>query len=443
MHVANLIRPNMSRFRRISTGPRCTMQSLERRTLMSGDWATVSDGIRYSVASMTADNSGNVYALDESPASVLKSSDAGATWNVIAQAPASTVFESIAIDADGDLLVAARTYAADGLPHWQVLEQAAGQSGFKVIDDVSRGDCSELTTDDARNVYAIGTTTVTTATRGKTTSTTYATVRKLTAGQSNFVTVDRVAGMSSNGIAVIEGGSASAGVYVTGSQNGEWIVRKSVNGGGNWSEVDRYRYPSVSSSSTSSNWGTAVVGDLAGNVFVAGNANVRTLTGYTKNKTPIYRSEDKWLVRKSAGGQKDSWTTNDNYEPSESGRWVGAMGTDLAGNVYVVGQTWAGEGGSSYGVVRTNSTNSSGTPWTTVDRYGPEDERDVGYEAFTTDSNGNLYAGGNYWSDNDNGWLIRSAVGPAAPPVATFSSASITDGSLIEGARLVEELFGA
>src|SRR5688500_11738173 len=124
MHaLADLRERSSTGARRASQRTGCPIEPLEVRTLMSCGCATVSDGSHYSVVSMTADNSGNVYAFDELPGSVLKSSDAGATWNVVAHAPASTVCQSIAIDADGDLLVAARGYGADGLQHWQVLEQ--------------------------------------------------------------------------------------------------------------------------------------------------------------------------------------------------------------------------------------------------------------------------------------------------------------------------------
>jgi hypothetical protein len=403
------------------------IESLERRTLMSGAWTTViNDATQLEVDAMAADKTGNIYAVawpSDTAMAVLKSSDGGASWNVIAQGSPSTSFNSIATDATGNVFVAATDTGTDGSRHWRVLEQAVGQSDFSIVDDVPKGNCVALATDSAGDVYAVGSITVTTAGKGgKTTSTNYQTVRRRLAGQPAFSTVDQVTGISFNAVTAIDGG-ASAGVYVTGMANGAWTVRKSINAGQNWSVVDQYTYPTPSGT-TIYNEPAAVVGDLSGNIFVAGTARQYTVIGYNKNHTPIYRPDNHWLVRKSSNGGA-SWTNNDDFQLVVPGATLPhGMGTDLAGNVYVVGEAWTNSSTTNYALVRTNA----GGAWATVDNYTGSDGQAAEYAAFTADSNGNLYAGG----FENSGWVIRSAAGPISPvaSASVFSSFSISGSSI-------------
>ena len=125
------------------------IETLENLKLFSA-WNTVSsDPSQNEVSVMAADDVGNVYALDTWDSSIKKSSDGG-TWALIAKAPASTNFKSMAIDEDGDLLVAGSGVGADGSNgHWLVFEQRAGQSGLSIIDDVPSGSCAGLATNAA------------------------------------------------------------------------------------------------------------------------------------------------------------------------------------------------------------------------------------------------------------------------------------------------------
>ena len=394
------------------------VESLESRTLLSAAWTTVSNNIQLNVDSMAADKMGNIYAADHLASTIRKSSDAGASWSVIAQAGTSTLFYSLATDAVGNLFVGASVQATDGR-HWRVFEQPVGQSGLTVVDDVPAGECTDLATDSAGDVYAIGRITVTTAGKGGKT-TTYQTVRRRLVGESAFSTVDQATGINFNAVTAIDGG-ASAGVYVTGMANGKWTVRKSVNAGQTWSVVDQYAYPTPSGT-TVYNEPAAVVGDLSGNIFVAGTAREYTVIGYTRNHTPIYRPDNHWLVRKSSNGGA-TWSNSDDFQLMVPGATLAhAMGTDLAGNVYVVGEAF--DSTANHALIRTNA----GGAWATVDNYTGSDGEFAEYLAFTADSNGNLYAGG----AENNGWLIRSAAG-AAPPVASasaFSSFSIGGNSI-------------
>jgi hypothetical protein len=160
----------------------------------------------------------------------------------------------------------------------------------------------------------------------------------------------------------------------------------------------------------------AVVGDLSGNVFVAGEAAKAVVTGYTRSKSPVYSYQYHWLVRKSGNGGV-SWSVDDDYQlASSANAFPQGMGTDLAGNVYVVGG--ANDANNlSHAIIRTNS----GGTWATVDDYVTP-VYGAQYISFTVDSNGKLYAGG----QDDNWWLIRSTSGPATATSGSFSATAIS-----------------
>jgi hypothetical protein len=384
------------------------IEPLEQRRLYSG-WTTVSsDPTQNEVISMAADRSGNVYALDDWNGTIRKSSDAGATWTTIAKAPASTTYNSLAVDTTGDLFVAAQGVGADGKAgHGQILEMPTGQSSLTPIDDVPNGNTTSLTVDTAGDIFAIGQVTVitTTTSHGKTTTTsaTSQTIRERLAGQSVFSNAQISSTMSFNGLSAIDSG-ASAGVYVAGETNGSWSVLKSTNLGQSWSIVDQYQIPTASGAKVD-NQAWAVAGDPFGNVYVTGQSLKATVTGTTKKGAPVYSYAEHWIIRQSSNGGA-SWSTTDYQLDPAHDAYAGAIGTDLAGNVYVVGG--ANDASNlSHAIVRTNA----GGTWHTVDDYtNNTTSYDTYYFSFAADSNGNLYAGGQVSAD----WFIRSTKGPTA-----------------------------
>jgi hypothetical protein len=381
------------------------IEPLERRTLLSAAWSTaLNDPTQTDVRGMAADHQGNVYStgLSSTGVTAIREQAAGTTtWTTILQN--GSQYHAIATDPAGNLFVG----GADSSSHWVVMEKRAGQSGFSVVDSpslsqASWASCVGLATDSAGDVYAIGGYRVTTVTKKTSTTTQYSIVRKLTLTSTGFSasTVYQISGpvttspstlIAFQGVTSIDAGN-SAGVYVVGRDNsGNWETLKSSNGGTAWSQVDSGHDTSASL------YPPSVVGDLAGNVFVA---------GFDSNSSD-------WTVRKSSNGGA-SWTADDDYKyPGSLYSHSFGMGTDLAGNVYVVGQVQI-TGVGRHGVIRTNA----GGSWSTVDDVSGM------YWAFTVDSSGTLYAGGS----NTTGSLIRCAPGPAPlAPAAAFSSMQIAD----------------
>jgi len=398
------------------------VESLEHRRLMSG-WSTVDAVPGYMVMDMAADGGGNVYAVGQGL--VRQASDGGATWATVLQS-SSLAFNSVVADGTGDVYVAG-TNRTNG--HWIILERPVGQGTFSVVDDVASGHSVGLAADAAGDVFAIGKLVLPTSKNG----TPYWAVRERRAGQSAFGSVDLVPVSSSSGVlprdvAVIESGP-SAGIYVVGggtlgAGGSRWVVRKSADGGSTWSQVDNFRYDATGNA-LSDAWGVA--GDAAGNVYVVGIGQSATLSGYTKNKTPVYKYTDHWVVRKSGDGGT-GWTVDDDFaiSPSKNAEAY-AVGTDLAGNVYVIGD--AADGALTHGIVRTNADGG----WATVDDYLGEDGQLGALDGgFACDSRGNLYAGG--WDFNN--WIIRSAVAPmpmAAGAAGVASSTAFLSPSSILG----------
>ena len=427
-----------SQVRRISRKPSrgpCRVEALERRTLLSASWSTIdSDPSSGRNRGMAADHAGNVYAAGSAAngyALIKEKANGSSNWAPVYQTtdPNIELF-AIATDAGGDAFAAGRGEVAGSSGYvWLVLERPAGQSSFSRIDGsmpTTGNGVSALATDAAGDVYSAGQMNVTTTTtiNNKTTYTTteYGVVRKLVPGPGGFTATNvlQTANTYFNGVTVIASG-AFAGVYAAGRSASNWVTIKSGDGGATWSQVDTFRYDSSSSSNAN-----AVVGDLAGNVYVGGNGQkaTTTITGYTKNHQPIYSTTTSvhWIVRKSSDGGA-SWSVNDDYQLSLSdpnpAAVPSAVGTDLAGNVYVAG-TANGSADVAHAIVRTNA----GGSWSTADDYP-----NASASAFAVDSSGNLYAGGrNLYGAGS--WIVRSL--PAAPTNLMVSSDAIMPSSQID-----------
>jgi hypothetical protein len=302
---------------------------------------------------------------------------------------------------------------------WTVVERPAPtaanpQPALVTIDSVSTGWAgtggSALAVDAAGNVFAGGL--LETSSRGD-----YWTIRKgsfnASTGGWTFSTVDQFKygdNYGPTGLAVVNSGP-SAGVYAVGDSGTSpksWMVRKSANGGSTWATVDTYKYDSSGGNA----FARGIAGDSLGNVYVVGMAQQGVITGYTKNKTPIYSYSNHWIVRKSVNGGA-SWTRDDDYVHGEAT----AVCCDPAGTVYVAGESADGDA-----IVRTNA----GGSWSTVDDYATgSPDWSAYYSAIVTDPSGNHYAGGS--SDYDNGWLIRSdAASIGAAPASAMSASTFS-----------------
>jgi hypothetical protein len=425
--------------RHADAGPQ--IEPLERRALMSAAWTTTdTDPGAFYTFDMAADKAGNVYSVGSGIGDVpdVREKTPTSPWTTIltANAPFGQVdYSAITTDPAGNVFLAGSTYDSQG-HHSMIWERPVGQSGFSVIDSSDTSVFAGIATDSAGDVYVTGTQNVTTSTtvRNKTTTTTtsYRMVRKLTPSNGSFVpsiayqsTSIFFPGDYAKNITVIDSG-ASAGVYVVGwtgtNDQTSWQVLKSSDGGGHWTLVDQFQYESGKRSSPS-----IVTGDGAGNVYVAGSGVQAVLTGYSHGK-PIYTDVVHWIVRKSAVGNLNSWSTSDDF----TGGTPTTMGADLAGNVYVVGHS------GKDAIIRTNA----GGSWSTCDDYAGSDGLYAEELAFTVDSNGNLYAGG----DDDYGTFVRSMPGPApasgstSSPNTSFSSTLITSSSVLNSSAPENDL---
>ena len=410
-------------------------EPLEGRVLLSATWSTVStsnDGS--SIDGMGADRAGNIYAVgsDLNAQAIVRQKVPGGNWATIFTDPNlnDASFNSVATDAAGNVFVEGDVGST--------LERPAGQSGFKTIDNLPNSySGSAVATDAAGDVFTTGDERVVTSTysKGKTTTivTDYGVVRKLVpdaASPTGFdaSTVYQRTGVSfgeyvaSSSITVVGSGSA-AGIYAVGGNGGtsataRWNVIKSTNGGASWSPVDQFYQDANVTSAAAFN----VVGDSFGHIYVSGVGDKATLSGYTRNKTPIYSYTQYWMVRESAGGNSGSWSTVDTFLPAAaSDAAPQAMGTDAAGNVYVAGCVV--EGSIGHAIIRSNAAGS----WSTKDDFTGAAGSGASYNGFTTDSAGNLYAAGN---DDSSGWFIRSQ--PTAPTNLTAATDSISGSSQID-----------
>jgi hypothetical protein len=413
--VSSIKKGSKNRCRRsaVQSG-RCTLDLLESRTLLSATWSTVDHFTGPQVSSMAADNAGNVFAVG---GSLIRQKHSGSTaWTTLMQST-GYFFTSVAVDAAGDVFVSG--HVGSTTPTTAViLERAAGQAAFTVVDSSMLGEYRSFAFDAAGDLFVDGvqnlaTGTVTTGTgKNKVTTTTYTAygvVRERLAGQATFATVNQIAGNQYYGLTAVDG-NAAAGVYVVGtapatsSIPAHWTVLKSTMGAsGTWSQVDSYQAePSRQSGAK------GIAADSQGNLYVVGEAAVTTSTG---------AASDHWITRESSDGGA-TWSVVDNYQLSTAtlGGVALAVGSDLAGNMYVVGEA-SGTTPGIHGVIRTNA---SGT-WTTVNDV----PNYVAFSAFTVDSSGTLYAGGYDGSvSGSSAWLIQSAAGPA--PITQNSSLALS-----------------
>jgi hypothetical protein len=405
MHNSLAHRERQTWLSEAATHRRPHLEPLERRSLMS--WTGVETSVD-DVTDMAADNAGNVYIAayaDGFENMVVQKGNPGAV------AGCSTIYQNasgevkdVATDIAGDVFIAGYGVGSDGKAgHWLVSEQTAGGSGFSAIDDIPTGICQGVASDADGNVYAVGAFTATTIGKGgKTVQTRVQVIRKRAAGAAAFTTVySSTTGPAFLSIAVA-GSGISASVYVTASDSSSTngYVYKGIGGGQSWSVVDQ-----------SPGTPRAVIADASGNVFVAGSRSTQILTAYSaKTGKPVYANVSHWIVRKS-GNAGATWIDNDNFALGANAAYAYALGFDAVGNVYAAGQA-TDSADVPHAIVRSNA----GGSWNTVDDY-----QHASYEAFTADSNGNLYAGG---ADDYTG-LIRTAP-PVVAPTTTFSALSIS-----------------
>ena len=191
------------------------------------------------------------------------------------------------------------------------------------------------------------------------------------------------------------GGVAAEGdrLFVAGSAWDEvglsrsWLVRRSLDGGAEWSSVDLYQHTADQTSLAND-----LFEDADGNVYAVGQGD--TGEGWH------------WLVRRSGDGG-DSWSVVDDFQyPGGRVNWAYAGTTDADGAVYVVG---AGDDDPDSQTKRwlVRRSRDGGELWETVDDFRLSSSGAVAYD-IARDSRGSLYVVGDARDESFvKHWLVR------------------------------------
>jgi hypothetical protein len=268
---------------------------------------------------------------------VRRSMDSGATWQTVDRAAGEA--RAVTSDAAGNVYVAGRNANS-----WIVRKSADGGVSWSTVDSFANSSALGIFSHPTAGLFVAGSGTVTTTGKGnKTTSQEYGFVRRSTNGGATWTTVDAMAGSRARNIKA----DASGSLYVVGDNGacsasgcgGQWILRKSVNGGASFASVNNFSCVTTSTkparTECANGYATDFTFDRFGNSFVTGGFGAWG-AWYTFA----------WGVRESAGGT-GPWQTVDllpNPSPYNSANQSVAWATlaDFSG-VYVAGWTHYGE----------------------------------------------------------------------------------------------------
>lgn len=344
---------------------------------------------------------------------VRRSSDSGATWTTLdAYLDANpywvqATYRAFGSGADGSLFVGGELWdggtSATGTKTWIVRQSGDGGATWATVDAFYQGATAKPSCTDVKvnpytgDVYAVGA-----GNTGSTTGFLWA-VRKRAAGSQTFTTVDMVGAPPINEARAV-GFHSTAGVFVVGRMgNGTrdlWTVRKSQNGGANWTTVDTFQ---DSANTYSEARGIAV--SPSGAIYVCGKAG-QVVKGKTLNN---------WAVRRSLDGGT-TWTTVDRFGAEPIGSGVGegtATGVTLApsGKVFVTGYSPT----PRRLIVRKGTTGSNGAmSWVTSDDFQLVSGQNSSSQAITSDISGNVLTAGSATINNSQlgYFMTRKISGP-------------------------------
>jgi hypothetical protein len=302
-------------------------------------------------------------------------------------------FGSIASDQAGNLYVSGFTFDPDYMQPDQgyVRRSTDGGATWTTVDDFvtddltdSASDVTGIAADAAGDVYVSGS------------NERVWTIRKGVGGTS-FSTVDTMA--SSYPYALFA--HPTAGIFAVGRRpvviksetSYAWTVRLSTNGGATWSDVDTFQLSISSLYSNPLRIGALGIGAAAdGSLYVVGMAHTKSRGYYISH----------WLVRKSTDGG-NSWNTVDDFQPSGSNAEARCFAATSNGDVYVAGVT--STSGVNRWVVRKNPGGTGA--WSTIDDYQYAPGVSTEPHAIVADGLGNLFVGGSEWDGSVGHWLIK------------------------------------
>jgi len=290
-------------------------------------WADLGGGI-------TSDSAGNLYVSglsypDEFSNAyaqwyVRRSTDGGATWTTVdnfVKAPVDANADDIGIAADvaGNVYASGYDFYLAGwsyYPLWTVRKGVGGKS-FSTVDTLLNSLPTDVFVHPTAGVFVAGMSTITV--RNQTSNAWL--VRRSIDGGATWSNVDVFQLANSKSAVAMDIAANESGIYVVGQAynvnkgvtSSHWIARKSTNGGNSWTTVDDYQLIADNSSGA-----RCIATDASGNLVVAGSA------------------AGKWIVRKSASGT-GPWTTVDVFQNGSSVTTPNAVAADVFGNVFVGG----------------------------------------------------------------------------------------------------------
>jgi hypothetical protein len=316
----------------------------------------------------------------------------GQSWQTVDDfqyaAGQDTVNYGLTVAPDGKLFA-----AGFGSDHALVMSSSDGGSTWSVpLDDFDLGGwgaryTAGIVSDSVGNLYAAG--------FGYPTSDTsmvfHWIVRRSTDGGANWSTVDDYAPggptTQAKSIAVDAAGNVYvAGVADFGNGPQSWTIRKGI-GGMNFATVDTFN----------SGGAHALFAHPTAGILAVGSAQI------AKTKPPA------WIVRRSLDGGS-TWSIIDIFQlSSQLGSRALSAGADALGNIYVVGTGELMSKGTAYGHWVVRRSMNGGSSWTSVDSYQFSTSGDSLANRFAADSNGNLYVSGTASATKEGAahWIVR------------------------------------
>jgi hypothetical protein len=220
-------------------------------------------------------------------------------------------------------------------------------------------------------------------------------VRQSSDAGATWQTVDVLSNARYGGWAAVPNGASLASdsvgnLYGVGAGEGQtWFTARSTDHGATWTNVEEFP----------NGWAIGVAADSAGNVYAVGHSNITWVTT-AKNGSTTTNSSYNWMVRKGINAGS-SWSTVDEPFPANVSSVPSAVLCHPTYGVFVTGQ--------SNGYAITRRSINAGATWSTVDNAGAGTGFGLGADAL-----GNLYVVGNtsagQWlvrrsSDGGNSWL--------------------------------------